>query len=167
MNPVFVIDSERSNGNAKAVSNMHPDEVNRPSYGNNKYRCSEPAKESVGSNLDKYIFSESSATLTSFISLSSEYDSLEDQKRSVQTGGSTTTLSTVAEGATSASSSADTSGNNNNDEKRKKPKKNKPVLSAEAKEKKFLSSIRSFVIVLALSIHSIFEGMAIGKESLL
>ena len=52
------------------------------------------------------------------------------------------------------------SGNNNNSVKKKK---NKPVLSAEAKEKKIMSSIRSFVIVLALSIHSIFEGMAIGK----
>lgn len=53
------------------------------------------------------------------------------------------------------------SSNNNNSVKKKK--KNKPVLSAEAKEKKIMSSIRSFVIVLALSIHSIFEGMAIGK----
>ena len=55
------------------------------------------------------------------------------------------------------------SSNNNNSVKKKK-KKNKPVLSAEAKEKKIMSSIRSFVIVLALSIHSIFEGMAIGKK---
>lgn len=45
-----------------------------------------------------------------------------------------------------------------------KPTKNKDeVLDAKAKEKKLLSSIRSFVIVMALSIHAIFEGMAIGK----
>jgi len=37
------------------------------------------------------------------------------------------------------------------------------VLDAKAKEKKLLSSIRSFVIVMALSVHAIFEGMAIGK----
>jgi zinc transporter ZupT len=47
---------------------------------------------------------------------------------------------------------------------KKDKKKPKPVLNAAAKEKKILSSIRSFVIVLALSIHSIFEGMAIGKD---
>jgi len=33
-----------------------------------------------------------------------------------------------------------------------------------AREKSFLSSVRGFLIVLALSIHSLFEGMAIGLE---
>jgi zinc transporter ZupT len=33
----------------------------------------------------------------------------------------------------------------------------------KSKEKSILSAIRSFVIVLALSIHAIFEGMAIGE----
>jgi zinc transporter ZupT len=42
--------------------------------------------------------------------------------------------------------------------------KAKSPLNAKAKEKKLLSSIRSFVIVMALSVHSIFEGMAIGKN---
>ncbi len=62
---------------------------------------------------------------------------------------------------------ADTSSvmtSSNGRKKTKDVKKVKPVLNAAAKEKKFLSSIRSFVIVLALSIHSIFEGMAIGKK---
>ena len=36
-------------------------------------------------------------------------------------------------------------------------------VDVKAKEKSFLAKIRSFVIVLALSIHAIFEGMAIGK----
>jgi hypothetical protein len=40
-------------------------------------------------------------------------------------------------------------------------------VDVKAKEKSILSAIRSFVIVLALSIHAIFEGMAIGKLSLL
>ena len=31
------------------------------------------------------------------------------------------------------------------------------------REKSFVASIRGFLIVLALSIHSLFEGMAIGK----
>ena len=50
-------------------------------------------------------------------------------------------------------------------ESKKKAKGEKTPINAKAKEKKLLSSIRSFVIVLALSIHSIFEGMAIGKPS--
>ena len=50
-------------------------------------------------------------------------------------------------------------------ESKKKAKGEKTPISAKAKEKKLLSSIRSFVIVLALSIHSIFEGMAIGTTS--
>ena len=32
-----------------------------------------------------------------------------------------------------------------------------------AREKNILTSIRNFLIVLALSIHSVFEGMVIGK----
>ena len=35
---------------------------------------------------------------------------------------------------------------------------------AQTKEKRLLVTIRSVVIVLALSIHSIFEGMAIGEQ---
>ena len=31
-------------------------------------------------------------------------------------------------------------------------------------EKKILASLRSFLVVVALSIHSLFEGMAIGEE---
>ena len=33
-------------------------------------------------------------------------------------------------------------------------------------EKKVLASLRSFLVVLALSIHSLFEGMAIGRRYL-
>jgi hypothetical protein len=43
------------------------------------------------------------------------------------------------------------------------PKKDVP--DVKAKERSLLSAIRSFVIVLALSIHAIFEGMAIGKRA--
>jgi hypothetical protein len=51
------------------------------------------------------MYNASSATLTSYISLSSEYDSLEDQKKII--GNSASTLSTEM------TSQADTSGNNN------------------------------------------------------
>jgi len=37
------------------------------------------------------------------------------------------------------------------------------VISEKSKQKLFLAKIRSFIIVFALSVHSIFEGMAIGK----
>jgi zinc transporter ZupT len=50
------------------------------------------------------------------------------------------------------------------DAEKTKQKVGKSPLNAKAKEKKLLSSIRSFVIVMALSVHSIFEGMAIGKS---
>ncbi len=46
--------------------------------------------------------------------------------------------------------------------KQKPKKKNRKSLSSLAREKNILSSIRNFLIVLALSIHSVFEGMAIG-----
>ena len=46
-----------------------------------------------------------------------------------------------------------------------KQKKSKTSLGTRAREKKILSSIRNFLIVLALSIHSVFEGMAIGKDN--
>merc|ERR1712156_492937 len=45
-----------------------------------------------------------------------------------------------------------------------KQKKSKTSLGARAREKKILASIRNFLIVLALSIHSVFEGMAIGLQ---
>ena len=35
---------------------------------------------------------------------------------------------------------------------------------AEERKRKVLFSVRNFLIVLALSVHSIFEGMAIGKK---
>ena len=37
--------------------------------------------------------------------------------------------------------------------------------AAGARERKMLFSLRNFVIVLALSIHSVFEGMAVGKAT--
>ena len=43
-----------------------------------------------------------------------------------------------------------------------KQKHKKSTLGNLAREKKILSKIRNFLIVLALSIHSVFEGMAIG-----
>ena len=46
-----------------------------------------------------------------------------------------------------------------------KQKKSKTSLGTRAREKKILASIRNFLIVLALSIHSVFEGMAIGKDN--
>ena len=36
--------------------------------------------------------------------------------------------------------------------------------TTSAKEKKLMFSIRNFLIVMALSIHSIFEGMAVGEK---
>jgi zinc transporter ZupT len=48
------------------------------------------------------------------------------------------------------------------DEKQNKNNNSDPA-DFKAKEKSIMSAIRSFVIVLALSIHAIFEGMAIGK----
>ena len=87
------------------------------------------------------------------MSYGGEYDSVEDLSKMNSNSGSGNpsslnleTLNTVPRGVSG-----------------KKVKKDKPVLSAAAKERKILSSIRSFVIVLALSIHSVFEGMAIGK----
>jgi zinc transporter ZupT len=47
---------------------------------------------------------------------------------------------------------------------KQKPKR-KNTLGNLAREKKILSSIRNFLIVLALSIHSVFEGMAIGNNN--
>ena len=41
-------------------------------------------------------------------------------------------------------------------------KKKKSKLGLD-REKKILSYVRNFLIVLSLSIHSVFEGMAIGK----
>jgi zinc transporter ZupT len=35
--------------------------------------------------------------------------------------------------------------------------------SGQSSEKKLLTSLRSFIIVMALSVHSVFEGMAIGN----
>ena len=49
--------------------------------------------------------------------------------------------------------------------KQKHNKKSSSTLGNLAREKKILSSIRNFLIVLALSIHSVFEGMLIGKNS--
>jgi zinc transporter ZupT len=40
----------------------------------------------------------------------------------------------------------------------------KSEMKSQRKERKMLTSLRSFLMVLALSIHSIFEGMAIGLE---
>ena len=37
--------------------------------------------------------------------------------------------------------------------------------SASTREKKMMFSIRNFLIVLALSVHSIFEGMAVGNDN--
>lgn len=39
----------------------------------------------------------------------------------------------------------------------------KEFTNEKSKQKLLLSKIRSFIIVLALSVHSIFEGMAIGN----
>ena len=40
----------------------------------------------------------------------------------------------------------------------------KAAKTANVREKKIMFSIRNFLIVLALSVHSIFEGMAVGKN---
>ena len=37
--------------------------------------------------------------------------------------------------------------------------------AASTREKKMMFSIRNFLIVLALSVHSIFEGMAVGNDN--
>ena len=54
--------------------------------------------------------------------------------------------------APSESKSKDTDVNKNNSS------------DTKSKERNILAAIRSFVIVLALSIHAIFEGMAIGRK---
>ena len=43
------------------------------------------------------------------------------------------------------------------------PEPQQDTTDSRNKERSFLSAIRSFIIVLALSIHAIFEGMAIGE----
>lgn len=43
-------------------------------------------------------------------------------------------------------------------------KSSKKSIGILAREKKIMSSLRNFLIVLALSIHSVFEGMAIGLQ---
>ena len=48
---------------------------------------------------------------------------------------------------------------------KQKHNKKSSTLGNLAREKKILSSIRNFLIVLALSIHSVFEGMLIGKRA--
>ena len=42
-------------------------------------------------------------------------------------------------------------------------RKNSTTLGNLAKEKKIMATIRNFLIVIALSVHSVFEGMAIGN----
>merc|ERR1712029_467548 len=43
-------------------------------------------------------------------------------------------------------------------------RKNSTTLGNLAKEKKIMATIRNFLIVIALSVHSVFEGMAIGLQ---
>ena len=42
-------------------------------------------------------------------------------------------------------------------------RKSSTTLGNLAKEKKIMATIRNFLIVIALSVHSVFEGMAIGN----
>merc|ERR1712141_752440 len=48
---------------------------------------------------------------------------------------------------------------------KQKHNKKSSTLGNLAREKKILSKIRNFLIVIALSVHSVFEGMAIGLQS--
>ena len=90
------------------------------------------------------------------MSYSGDYDSVEDftKMSGLSTSGNPSSMNVQSfSGISNGVSGGKKSG-----------KKEKPVLSAAAKERKFLSSVRSFIIVIALSIHSVFEGMAIGKK---
>ena len=120
---------------APRVSDPHPDSMESVGKKSSLFK-GDLVKDAVGGHEGKNVYNVSSATLTSYTTFNSD------------------------EAPADSFSLPEHHGLPKVDPKMSK----ETAKTASVREKKMMFSIRNFLIVLALSIHSIFEGMAVGKS---